>query len=414
MSTIALVMLPNPFLASPEMYAPLGLLYVAAVLEENGHEVWIADFRGKKALNDVNRGEFEKLAQADFVGVTACTSSEVYDAVRTAWYVQNINRDVVTVIGGPHASVRPHDFMFFDAVVVGEGEKVILDVIEGGKRGVVVGNPVKDLDGIPFPARHLLGEKAFSKTVYLGEKYGEGQKSTTVISSRGCPFICSFCAQEHGQVRYRSPENFAEEIRLLVEKHGCRHFRFVDDSFTLNKKRLKHICSLLEPLDVHYRVQTRSDLIDAEMCEWLKRSGCDELAIGVETCDNEILQLINKRETVEQHKRAIRTIKNASLLSKVYLMAGLPKESWNTIERIKQSMVDSQPDRWTLSMFCPFPGCDIERHPEKYGVKIISRDWSKYSNFSESLIETDVASKEELDEHYRVLYEFLRSEKWKV
>jgi len=404
------------------MYFPLGLLYIAAVLENAHHRVKIADLR---ALPQLSNSSLEEsvvtesllhvvLSEADFYGITATSSLEIADAKAIAQTLKELHPKAVTIIGGAHASIMPEDCVNdFDVVVVGEGEKAILDIVEKGVRGIVQGGFIKDLDSLPFPARHLLPEKAvFSPKLIEGEKYGEGPKATTIISSRGCPFSCSFCAQPHF-VRYRSPELFVNEVKFLQDRYNCHHFRFVDDAFTLDKTRLFKICELLKPLSIHYRAQTRADLVSAEMCWALRMSGCDELAIGVESADNQVLRIISKSETVEDMKQAVRLIKASGMRAKTYWMTGLPKETWRSIELNKRFMQEVKPDRWTLSMFAPFPGCDIEKNPEKYGVKILNQDYSLYSNFSKSFIQTDVASNTELNQHYQDFYLYLASEEWK-
>lgn len=422
MAKITLIQPPNPFLTTPTMYFPLGLLYIAAVLENAHHQVKIADLRAMPQLSSSALEEsfvaesflHVLLDEADFYGVTATSSLEIADAKAISQTLKELHPKAVTIIGGSHASILPEDCTNdFDVVVVGEGEEAILDIVDGGVRGIVQGGFIKDLDALPYPARHLLPEKAvFSSKLIEGEKYGEGPKATTTISSRGCPYSCAFCSQPHF-VRYRSPELFVNEVKFLQDRFGCQHFRFVDDAFTLNKERLFQICLLLQPLNVHYRAQTRADLVTDEMCKALRASGCDELAIGVESADNQVLKTVNKSETDEDMKQAVQLIKASGMRAKTYWMTGLPKETWLSIELNKLFMKEVKPDRWTLSMFAPFPGCNIERNPEKYGVKILNRDYNLYGNFSKSFIQTDVASNEELNLHYQEFYKYLVSEEWK-
>jgi len=401
-------------LTSPEMYFPLSLLYLAAVLEEHGHEVSIIDLRAWLRVS-----EHMTFPQADFYGITA-TTGEIEYAKQLSKILKR-RYPCVTIIGGAHASLMPSDCVKnFDYVVVGEGEKAIVDIVEKEytplQSGIVPGTIMEDLDSLPFPARHLLDESlVFSHTLYPGEKYGIGPRATTIISSRGCPYNCAFCANIPQPVRLRRPEPFVSEIKYLQDRYNCHHFRFIDDDFTLNKNRVLEICHLLEPLKVHYKCHTRSNLLDAEMCQALAKSGCEEMGLGVETADNEVLKLINKHETVEDHKNAIKLIKEAGMRAKVYWMVALPGETWKTIELNKQFMYETKPDKWTLSTFTPYPGCDIWRNPEKYLVRILSKNFNDYWNFPDKIvIETNVASNKELYEHREHLYNYLKSEAWKV
>jgi len=404
MTKVTLIHPSNRFLSSPTMYFSLGLLYIAAVLEEAGHKVQIADLRAKNKY----------VPKAKFYGITATSSPEITHAKKIVRHIKNRDSNAITIIGGSHATLFPQECLAsFDVVVVGDGEKAILDIVDGGKRGIVQGEFLKDLDSIPFPARHLLPEEAlFSDRLHVGEKYGRGPKATTVFSSRGCPYGCAFCSEPR-KIRFRKPKCFVSEIKYLQDRHDCHYFRIIDDSFTINKKRLFEICNLLEPLHVHYHTQTRSDLLNDKMCEALRRSGCEELGLGVESADDTVLKLINKGETVKEQKRAIKMIKKAGMRVKANWLVGLPGETWETIEKNKAFMRETKPDRWILNRFCPFPGCDIEKNPSKYGVKILNRNYSLYFYFSKSFIETNVASNQELNAHFTEFNKFLRSGTWR-
>src|SRR3990170_2837616 len=176
MSKITLIHPSNRFLSSPTMYFSLGLLYIAAVLERAGHQVKISDLRGG--------GHY--IPKADFYGITATTSMEIIHAKQIARRLKRRDPESVTIIGGHHALYFPNECLkHFDVVVVGEGERAIIDVVEGGKRGIIQGGITRDLDNVPFPARHLLPENAiFSNALFEGEKYGNGPKATTILTSR--------------------------------------------------------------------------------------------------------------------------------------------------------------------------------------------------------------------------------------
>lgn len=399
---------PNPVLIDPTMYFSLGLLYVAAYAIKENFKVGIVDFRDKTL-------DVSLVPRAPNYGITA-TSGEINNAKKLSKMLKERDPESNVIIGGPHASLLPDDCMEdFDTVVRGEGEKAIPHILRTGKRKLVSLPPIKDLDLIPFPARYLLPERSiFSYYLFPGTKYGTSAKATTLISTRGCPYKCAFCANIPQPVRFRSAENFVAEIKHLIKRYNCYHYHFVDDNFTLNEKRLKEICNKLEPLKVHFRCHTRANLVSEEVCKWLKKGGCRELALGVETGDNEVLKLMNKKLTIEENLEAVKIIKDSSLISKVFLVVGFPGETWKSIEKTKEFMRKAKPHKWTLSTFTPYPGCEVWRNPEKFGVKILTKNWDHYWNFPDiSVIETDVASNKELMEHREDLWKFLISEEWR-
>jgi anaerobic magnesium-protoporphyrin IX monomethyl ester cyclase len=389
------------------------LLYLGAVLEKAGHEVQIVDLRKEENI-DVRR----QVAKANFVGLTA-TSGEIVDAKRIARQVKTYyGKQVVTIVGGAHPSLLPEDCInHFDCVVVGEGEKSILEIVENGARGLVNSSPIKDLDTIPFPARHLVGEKAFSHTLWPGEKYGKGPKATTLIGSRGCFWQkCAFCGNIRQPLRLRSPANIVEEIKQVRDQYGCYHYRFEDDDFTFNKKRCLKLCEELKPLGIHYKAHSRSDLLDEEICQALKQSGCDEFGIGVESADNHVLETVDKGLTVEDHKKAIKLLKEAGIITKAYFIIGLPGETEETIEKNMQFVKETGIDKWTISIFMPYPGCPIACNPTKYGVKIVDHDWSHYWNFPDypcHELTDPPATRQQIWKRYKRFYEFMRSEAWR-
>jgi len=411
MAKVVFVLPPNPGLANPVLQPPLGTLYVGASIERAGHEVEIADLRDREPNVDL-------IPEAEWYGFSA-TTAEIEDCKLLAGLLKERDPKCKTVVGGPHATYLPEDCLpYFDHVVRGEGERAVVDLVEGKVGERVVAYPVEpDLDRIPFPAWHLLPEdRAFSRTLFVGERYGVGPRSAPVMSSRGCPWNCGYCGNWDRAIRYRSPWNLVAEIRELADRYGVRHYRFVDDNFILNRKRLLKIAELLEPLDVRFRAHGRSELMSREVARALVRAGCEEFAFGVETADQRVLDLVNKRERVEDHRRAIKMVKEAGMRAKTYWMVALPGETWETVELNKRFMreMGGHIDKWTLSVFCPFPGCEIFRNPRKFGITWMERDWRRYWLYQDrSLIETVVATREELDSHIAEMRRFLESGEWR-
>jgi len=392
---LCLVELPNDALDHPKMYFGLGNLYLAAAVQKAGFEVTICDFRER----------IGELPDARFYGFSATTPQIMY-AKELAEKV-----DGITIIGGAHASLFPDDCMEdFNYIVKGEGEVVLPYIVEGlMKAGLIISARIRDLDKLSYPAWDLVDEP-FSKTMYSGERYGEGELSVNIITSRGCPYDCYFCGNVFRKpVVYRGIDSILFEI-LDLQIRGVNYFRFVDDNFTLHPD-LRNLCRLLYTRRMHYRCHTRSNLITREKAEWLKWSGCDECSLGIESADDKVLKLSGKNETVALHKKASRIIQDAGLKLKAYWMSGLPGETDETLELNKEFVREIHPDKWTVSTFVPYPGCEMYNHPEKFGIRILKNDWSKWWNFASGFNHIlNGQTTEQMWKRYADFYDFLIKE----
>jgi len=391
---------------NPLTYPPLGLLYIAAALEK---EFVVEVFDMREEYNTI-----DKIGEADYYGFTA-TTSQFDDVLYCVNFLKRKNKKSFYFIGGSHASWMYEEIKHdFNATIVGEADLQIIDILKSKKEGVFYCNLKKEnLDEIPFPARHLmLSNRIVSSDLWDGEGYQKENCSTlatTLITSRGCPWKCSFCANIPQKVNYRSEENIIKEIEKIIEEYTCRNFRFLDDNFLMNKKRLFQLLPMLKTKNISYRCSGRSDLIDDNICKLLYESGCKEIGFGVETADDEVLKLINKGESVEEHERAIKLAKQNNLRVKIFMMAGLPLESWETIEKNKRFIEKTQPDKVIVTLFTPYPGSDAYRFPEKYKIKIKQDEWKSFFQTypSKSIISTDKCSSEELTEHHETMINFL-------
>lgn len=370
-----LVQPPNPVLSDPTTRWPLGLAYLEAMLLRASAKVTLADLRDKEI--DVGL-----IPDAPIVGITA-TTGEIISAKKIANLVKKRNPKTVTVVGGTHATYLPDDCLgYFDLVVVGEAEYTVEAILKGEYAGpLITGKPVGDLDALPLPMRHPF---SFSETLFEGAGYGKGPKTTSIITSRGCPFSCAFCQEKPRPVRFRSPKNVAEELKEIVDKWDCHHFRFEDDSFTLKPERVFEICHLLEPLRVHWRCHTRSDLFDREMARAMRLAGCDEVGFGVESTDQHVLNIVNKEETLEEHIKAIRIAEDSGIKAKAFFMTGLPGETDEIVDLTCRFLERAQPSKVILSRFTPYPGSQIWANADKYNVAWIDPDFNHYWNFPES------------------------------
>lgn len=398
MRDLVLLSLPDWIDNSPTMYFPLALTYLAAVTKQAGYDVEIVDCReGIKPLPD-----------ARFYGFS-CATPQINVAKEWAKSLKG-----QTIIGGAHPSLLPQDCIrHFDYVVQGEGEQTILEIMKGQHpKGIIISKRIKDLDSIPYPAWDMVAHP-FSDTLFPGERYGKGELAATIIGSRGCPYHCSFCGNIHlAPVTFRSLDNIVGELKELI-KRDVTHFRFEDDCFTIHPD-FDNLCLEMARLKIHYKCHTRSDLMKPDKADLMFYSGCEECGLGVESADDEVLRVNNKREVASDHAAAIKILKDAGIRVKTYFVMGLPGETDKTLEINKQFVIDTQIDKWTISTFCPYPGCPVFKSPGKFGIEILNKDFSLWWNFSSSYNHIIYGQTlEQMWARYKAFYDWLKKGDWK-
>jgi len=362
--------------ATPFAYAPLGPLYIAAVLERDGFDVEVWDIR-----EDFN--DFNNPPEADIYCMTAVTS-QIDDMKDLNKIIKKKYGDkAYTILGGPHATWLPDDCVDdFDCVVQDEAEGIITKICTEKPTGIHKADRIIDLDTIPHPARHLMPDnRAVSEDLWGGYKYNsDGHLGGTLMTSRGCPFNCAFCANVVQKTRFRSAENVIEEIELMKDKYGCRHFRFLDDNAIIDKKRFQKLAPKLHDLDIRFRGSISSVLVNPEYCELLYYAGCREIGIGFESADDNILKIVNKagKATTNMHAEAVKMIQKAGMKAKIYIITGLPGETEESIKAIKRFVIDLKPDKYIVSLFTPYPGTPIFNNPKFYGAEILHKRWREY------------------------------------
>jgi len=371
MTKVCLINPPQTELRAPKAYMPLGLAYLASTLLNSGIDTEILN------LSDVNSLENVKIPDADWYGVT-CVSATYEPVIELCKLI-----DGKIVVGGVHPTVEPEQTLKdtgADFVVTGEGDYVFRDFVSGyiePKGKIIEGGVIEDLDSLPFPARHLF---PYNEVVNMEGILGceKGVAASSIITARGCPYRCSFCVKAHEmftRFRYRSAENIREELALLVDDYGVQHVRILDDTFTLIKKRVLDLCAEIKDLGITWACITRADHIDDEMLTGMKKAGCIEVNIGVETGSERLLKLMNKNETVESYIKASEKIRKADMLFKPFLMYDFPTETQKDREDTLKLIRKIKPDKFTLSKFTLLPGSDMWTSPEKYGIAQVHQSY---------------------------------------
>ncbi|RME86317.1 MAG: radical SAM protein [Caldilineae bacterium] len=359
-------------------YPSLGLGYLAAVAEQDNHECRIFDFglRPDRPLEE----EVQEVVdfKPDLVAFTSMTTS--YASIEEAAAMLKEALGVRTVIGGPHATTLPEltlENPHLDFLIFGEGEEVFRDflralesglhnwseivglwykedgrVISGGERPLI-----KDLDGLPFPARHLFELERYP--LYTPN----GEPMLTVLSSRGCPYNCSFCFK--GIVgrtyRQRSPENIADELQQLIDDYGVRNFYFIDDLFTIDVRRLDKILDhfIERDMDIRWRCLARVDRVTPELLKKMYRAGCRQIHYGIESGNEEVLKRTAKHIRLDQVRDAVRWTEEAGIHSKGYFILGLPGDTRETIEETIEFAASLELSEAMFSIATPMPGTQL-------------------------------------------------------
>jgi len=378
---VSLIIPPSPFLGDQKRNTPLGILYIASWLEQHGHRVFVTDLR------NVDKEYWNyKIHYGEIYGITATTPEYPY-AVDIAKEIKFLNSDSIIILGGVHCTATPSTIdPIFDKVIRGEGEMAILELIYDLKNGKdrrfytcpTQIDRIEDINTIPFPARHLLPEPSIiscTSTIM-------GERATSIIGSRGCPYNCAFCSSKvmwERKVRFRSPDNIISEIKYLIERYNVKHFRFQDDTMTLKRSWITELCEKIKPLNVTWRCTTRVDQSEPDILQIMKDAGCYEIAYGIETLEDKILKMTNKDITTEQMIQAIKNAHSVGLKTRLFFMIGLPGQDINIADNIIKFIEETKPSAVDLSTFVPMPGSDIYNNPSKYGIEIMEQDWSKYT-----------------------------------
>lgn len=373
---------------------PLGMMSIAAYLEERGIEAEIIDCYGAPA------GPEEIIARIvarapDVVGFS-CTTSSFLEGYAIAALLKERAPDMTIVFGGAHAcSVGVgllDSFPAIDYLVIGEGEVTLYELVSTGFRNVAaipgvgyrldgkgtlsgVRQHIPDLDSLPFPAYRLLPD--FPRRYNLPLFSYPKAPNTSIISSRGCPYQCSYCDRSvfNRGFRFNSPEYIVEHLKMLNRDFGIRHVFFYDDLFTTDRSRVARFCELKERerLDVTYNCIARLEHVDAELLTLLKRSGCWQVNFGIESGDPEVIMKHRKYYGLDEVQHKLQMVRTTGMRVKGLFMVGLPGESTASIRRTIDYALSLPLDEINVTKFTPFPGAPVYATIHEHGEFI--EDW---------------------------------------
>ena len=362
---------------------------MAAVLTERDYDVNIVDLNVGQDQQSVPEDNW------DLAGITLDTS-RYYKGMDYARMLKSKGAKVV--VGGPHASFMAEEILrsgSADFVVRGEGEHTVLELVEaisgGGNLEQIKGLSYRTdnqiihnsdrtysdvLDSLPFPARHLLNMDKY-RTSKLGTR-----SITSILTSRGCPYQCSFCASSKlaGTFwRARSVESIIEEIQLIKDNYGYTAFAFVDDNFTLSPQRVIDLCKEIckRSLDIHWWCFSRVDTIvkNPEMVSLMYEAGCRSTYIGIESRSQETLDFYNKKISADISREAVSILKDNKIEMTASFIIGALGEDKKMVEDTLRFAKSLNPNTVSFTILTPYPGTDLF---EQVRDRIITFDWRKY------------------------------------
>ncbi len=380
------VLLVDPYLAREdpmerkfvELYPSLGLLTLGAYLRAQGIEVAMTDLTFARDARPVTARL--RAFRPHVVGVHTKTLTQPR-AVEIAERARA--EGAFSVAGGPDAATRPGEYLAagFDAVVPGEGEGTLVELARRVRSGgdpaglagvtvrrdgrVVRGPPrpfLRDLDALPLPAWDLVDMEE-----YLGRwQRSTGERRAAVLTSRGCPFDCSWCSKPtFGRTfRQQSPERVLSELRALAERYRVNYVRFCDDVFGVSRAWIDRLLRLLETerLDLRWECLARVDLLKPELLKRMRQVGLERVYVGVESGSQKMLDLMNRGTRLAQVERTAEALRREGVRQFWFLMLGYPGETLDDIEQTLQLFRKFSPEEYSVSIAVPVPGTRFYDH----------------------------------------------------
>jgi anaerobic magnesium-protoporphyrin IX monomethyl ester cyclase len=374
---------------------PLGLASIAAYLEQQGLRADIIDCFAHPDSDEMIDA-YVRQYQPRFVGAT-CTTAGFLDAARIFRRVKEFSPKTYCIAGGPHVSALNEtivrDFPEVDYVVVGEGETPLRRLMEADGQpadvpglvyrdnGHVVFSGVQkkllDLDTLPLPAYTKIA--GFPRRYQLPIFNYPKTPNTSCISSRGCPYQCSYCDRSvfRRSFRYNSADYLYRHVRFLKEHFAVRHINFYDDQFTFNRDRVEAFCKRMidEPLGMTFNCAVRAEHVDPELLALMKRAGCWMISLGIETGDPDLLAQHRQNADLGLMSKTVRDIHRVGIRVKGLFMIGLPGETEQSFRRTMAYVFSLPIDDLNVAKFTPFPGSPLYDNIHSLGQ--FDENWEK-------------------------------------
>lgn len=453
----------SPWLADSKTNVPLGVLYIAAILRDHGHDVVVTSMLDKRYEGNISLPD--NVLDADVHMFGFCTP-QFGESLELAAYIRSRCPDALLVAGGPHPSYEPKEVKeagvqesyhvkgrlsqrrdyrsvdgsapLFDSVVVMEGENAVLQLLSDWKQGFLQPfyygdkSDVLDLDTVPFPAWDLLPDNhiyndgvAVMKKPYIESSVRPGTYPVmSMIGTRGCPYKCTYCSTPWiGQKpRYRSPQNIIAEMKNVMDR-GVHMFKFQDDTYTLHRTKLRQ---LAEAVNAEFgydsfaaRIHTRVNTMDDHIAESLKLMNCKVTCFGIESGSQRVLDANWKGTKVQQNTDAIIRAKQHGFYTIAFLVIGMSGETLDTMRETQEWLVSVKPylDSCNLAVGIPYPGSRWWTHPHESGIEIFDYNYDNqwivgFSARDEIIVRPYGVTVEEMFKIKKEMFDFLVAHGW--
>ena len=385
-SRICLITPPSPFLLDERVFLHIGILKIAAVLENKNYKVDFIDLSGVNNYLEVVQNYISINSDVEVIGITA-TTPQIPNAVKVSKAIKKIDSTKKVILGGPHATLmntaskrekkrglelgnRATEDVnsllnVFDVLVCGDGERAIFEALKIAN-GVVDADDRKssfflsseEFSELPLPARHLVDIDTYKYSI-------DGFKSVSLIAQLGCPFRCTFCSGRNSPflrvIRQRNSDSVLEEIDHLYKTYGFQGFMFYDDELNVNRgmvEMMNKISDYQEKNGVEFRLRgfVKAELFNEEQAIAMRRAGFRWLLTGFESGDERILKNIKKNATIEDNTRCIETAKKNGLKVKALMSVGHAGESYQSIENTKKWLLKVEPEEFDCTVITTYPG----------------------------------------------------------
>lgn len=374
---------------------PVNLMYLSSYLKKTGYNTKILDLEieNEKVLDSIL-----KESKIKIFGIGGVTSL-FPEVKRIAEKIKSYDKEKIIIYGGSHATAIKEEILNLspmDFVVYGEGEETLKELLDFHylkgqslvkikgicyryKNKIIMNKPrqfINNIDTLPFPDHNAINYKKYRPSLHRAIGY----PFATMITSRGCPFKCKYCGTQtiFGEtIRFRSVNSIIKEIKYLKKKYKIKNIIFWDDTITLNEKRMIELCKKMEKLDIRWSCNTRPDVIDLQLLNYMKKAGCKIIFYGVESSNEKILNKLGRNIKLSLIKKTIRLTKKAGIRCTASMMIGTPFDTEKIIYKNIDYMIDLDPDFAFFSPFAPHPGTCIYEYCVKKKIIPKWKEWIK-------------------------------------